>query len=346
MVSGEGMNPAMLCCRKKMKVTATISATRPPAVTSQGRARRDREHREGERNGEDGTEHRGVPGPAPQDAVESEGRARDGHRDGGRHHPGLGTGSAGRDAAPGERAVGSSSPAVPVPVPWLRCGARVMAGPPRRGGRRPRRTSPGLPGRRLPRRQAASSGRIPPGPAIRPAAAPPAPRALRRSPRARSVTSSAKAFAPNAAAGDSARASAGVRLPRTARTGPRSRWAESLSIRVSSKACGAPPGPEAAPERNPPAAEDPVLVPAAALRGLGGAPCGTARVVVVVGVVRAGEWMAARLSAMDCSPAVPVYSSASGRERTANSGRRARPRCPGTAGSSCVPQGPPIDMPL
>ena len=142
------------------------------------------EHRHGERNGEDGAEHRGVPGPPAQNAVESEGRARDGHRDGGRHHPGLGAGS----VRPGRRAGGQdcrffrAGRAGAGADPWLRCGASVMAGPPRRGGRRPRRTSPGLPGRRLPRRQAASSGRIPPRPAIRPAAAPPAPRALRRNP--------------------------------------------------------------------------------------------------------------------------------------------------------------------
>ena len=170
-----------------------------------------------------------------------------------------------RDAAPGDRTVGSSVPAFRRrSAAALRCEGHSL--PPA-----PRRTSaaadiPGSARRRRPMRQAARSGQIPPRPAIRRAAALPVPQDLAGS-CGWSVTSSAKALAPNPAAGDSARASARVRLPRTARIGPRSRCAESLSIRASSKGGGRGAGPRGG-------------------RGLGGI---LRAVAVRVGVLRTGE---------------------------------------------------------
>ena len=91
--------------------------------------------------------------------------------------------------------------------------------------------------------------------------------------------------------------------------GPRSRWAESLSIRASSKACGQS-GPAADPAAGSACRRSGGLPPRPRA-GLGPA-CGHG--AVGWGWVWCGpeSWMAARLSAMDCSPAVPVYSSASG----------------------------------
>src|SRR6478735_2193073 len=132
MVSGEGMNPAMLCCRKKMKVTATISATRPPAVTSQGRARRDRSTaRENatERTVLNTGEYQAQPRRTPLNPRAAPATAT---ATAVAIAQGLAPGPSGRDAAPGERTAGSSAPEG-VPGPGLRCGARVMAGPPRRG---------------------------------------------------------------------------------------------------------------------------------------------------------------------------------------------------------------------
>ena len=89
MVAPDGMNPAMLSLRKNVRVRMKTRDAKPPSATSEGLGAQRPKDGHGQAHHADGGQHRQVPGPAPQHAVEGQGGA--GHRqgDGAGHDPRL-----------------------------------------------------------------------------------------------------------------------------------------------------------------------------------------------------------------------------------------------------------------
>ena len=216
MVSGDGMNPAMLCCRKKVKVRAR---TRPPARrrprSTSGPAERRSVAMEKAtaRTVVNTGEYQAHPRRTPLNPRAAPATAT---ATADRHHPGLGAGA----VRPGRRgrATGPSVRSGATFLRRIRCCAAVRGSWPApraapdvgRSGHRPASAvSKAAQASGSEDRADTATARHPPSRSTS--------MTSRTSPDSWgwSVTSRAKALAPNAAAGDRARASAGVRLPRT-----------------------------------------------------------------------------------------------------------------------------------